>query len=299
MNRGNSKKVMRNAAGICRQLRTTPVTVSSLMRQYHCGYATFMRAVRKHIKPEEWEKIRKKKLAQGGVQNRFQKGQTPWNRGKKGIHLSPASEFKKGHVPVNHKKLGTIRTRTRRDTKNRKGGSYRVIATPGPTPHRHIWIPYARYLWEQKHGPVPAGYFVVHADGNRLNDTLQNYKLVDRKGHLALMKENNPGHRKKAIRSLKKTVRKRRREKARAAQEAARLSEIERKKQERARELLEAQIEAERRKEEVFGPETTWWECIGCSFEFETEPKGICPKCNGLRFEKITGRLLRKRKAEG
>ena len=33
---------------------------------------------------------------------RFPKGSTPWNKGKKGIHLSPDTEFKKGRKDERH-----------------------------------------------------------------------------------------------------------------------------------------------------------------------------------------------------
>ena len=31
----------------------------------------------------------------------FKKGHTPWNKGLRGIHISPKTEFKKGHIPHN------------------------------------------------------------------------------------------------------------------------------------------------------------------------------------------------------
>ena len=40
------------------------------------------------------------------------------------------------------------------------------------------------------------------------------------------------------------------------------------------------------------GPMTSWWECIGCGCDFDVEPTGICPKCNGFRFEKIVQRCV-------
>jgi hypothetical protein len=43
------------------------------------------------------------------------------------------------------------------------------------------YIPLARWLWEQKHGPVPSGYFVVHRDNDRMNNTLGNLILVNRR----------------------------------------------------------------------------------------------------------------------
>lgn len=36
------------------------------------------------------------------------KGNSPWNKGKKGIHLSPKTEFKKGHKPLAPFKKGVI-----------------------------------------------------------------------------------------------------------------------------------------------------------------------------------------------
>jgi 5-methylcytosine-specific restriction endonuclease McrA len=34
----------------------------------------------------------------------FQKGYTPWNKGTKGLRISPNTEFKKGHIPWNKEK---------------------------------------------------------------------------------------------------------------------------------------------------------------------------------------------------
>lgn len=40
---------------------------------------------------------------------RFGKGYTPWNKGKKGLHLSPKSEFKEGGIPWNKDKEGGVK----------------------------------------------------------------------------------------------------------------------------------------------------------------------------------------------
>jgi len=42
-----------------------------------------------------------KKGQRTSVKTEFKKGQTPWNKELKGIHLSPDSEFKKGMKPWN------------------------------------------------------------------------------------------------------------------------------------------------------------------------------------------------------
>ena len=44
----------------------------------------------------------------------FEKGFIPWNKGKKGLHLSPATQFKKGHgfVPVLERLMAKIQKTT-------------------------------------------------------------------------------------------------------------------------------------------------------------------------------------------
>lgn len=39
----------------------------------------------------------------------------------------------------------------------------------------------ARYVWEKKYGKIPKGYSIVHLDGNKLNNKLNNLKLVSDK----------------------------------------------------------------------------------------------------------------------
>ena len=42
------------------------------------------------------------------------------------------------------------------------------------------WIPYQRYLWEQAHGPIKDGEFVIFLDGNTENFDLNNLAVIDR-----------------------------------------------------------------------------------------------------------------------
>ena len=57
---------------------------------------------RTFITQESIEKLRQTNTGrhfpdrEGGNETSFKKGRTPWNKGLKGIHLSPKSEFKKG-----------------------------------------------------------------------------------------------------------------------------------------------------------------------------------------------------------
>jgi len=284
--RGNVDKVMADAKKIAKRLRSTSTTLEQLMKQYHCAYSTLMRVVRSQISRAEWQMIRKKKLAQGGIAMRFAPGRATWNKGMKGLHLSPASEFKKGSVPANCKRLGTVTMRKDR------AGPIRFIAVAGQTPQRHKWIPYAIYLWEKENGPVPAGFLVRHMDGDRLNDDLSNLKIVDRREHIAVMKANNPNWKKKAIRSLKKTVRIRKAKKKKALKEALKQKEYELKLQRKSEAEAGVRERIERELKELRAPVLTWWECIGCGCDFDGEPPHICPKCNGFRFSLIEQRKI-------
>lgn len=285
---GRTYKVMKAASRIARRLRETDVTLRKLMKQYRCNYSPMMKAIRSQMSEEEWLEIRRKNLARGGVKTRFQKGIVTWN---KGLHYNPGgrsveTRFRKDHLPHNGKKLGTITIRKDRS------GPVRMIALPGPTAIRHRWVPYVQYIWEQEHGPVPKGYLVVHEDGNRLNDDPGNLVLLDRREHLALMKKNNPGWKKKAIKSYKKTVRIKHRRKAWEAKEAAKMREYELTLQRKARLRAEKEALEKSRAEteftKLYGPVSTWWQCAECGFDFEGELPWKCPKCQGLRFVKIT-----------
>lgn len=44
----------------------------------------------------------------------------------------------------------------------------------------------ARYVWEKKYGKIPKGYSIVHLDGNKSNNKLNNLELVSNK-ELALL----------------------------------------------------------------------------------------------------------------
>lgn len=67
--------------------------------------------------------------------------------------------------------VGTIRMR-------RKNGGVRVIKIRMDGPRSRRWIQYARWWWEKNRGPVPAGKWVCHVDGNSLNDDPSNYALL-------------------------------------------------------------------------------------------------------------------------
>ena len=108
-----------------------------------------------------------------GRDRRFLPGHVPHNKGKKGIHLSPATEFKPGNRPVNYMPVGTERINT---------DGYAEIKIKDP----NKWKPKHRIIWEEANGPIPPGHVIIFADGDKSNIDLDNLLMVSRR-ELAIM----------------------------------------------------------------------------------------------------------------
>lgn len=111
------------------------------------------------------EKTRKKMMSLGW----FEKGNQPWTKGKKGLRLSKATEFKKGHRPANEARNGEIRLRQKKD-----GSSRYYFIRLG----KMKWEKYHRYLWKQHHGDIPAGHLVAFKNGDPLDVRIENLELI-------------------------------------------------------------------------------------------------------------------------
>ena len=105
----------------------------------------------------------------------FKEGHIPWNKDKKGIHLSVKTEFKKGTKPVNWVEVSTIRTRN--TDKGKRQRKFIKIAEP------NIWQEVAKFNWEANYGEIIKGDIIHHMDGNSLNDDIQNIIALPRKDH--------------------------------------------------------------------------------------------------------------------
>ena len=105
----------------------------------------------------------------------FKPGLQPWNKGIKGLHLSPETEFKKGLPSIRLVPVGTIRVRSDRNGTPR---SHIKVAEP-----RH-WRLLAVVVYEQSHGPVPSGWVVHHKDRDSLNDVPDNLEAMTRSQHI-------------------------------------------------------------------------------------------------------------------
>lgn len=103
-----------------------------------------------------------------GAEGRFKPGHTPWTMGMKGVHLSPASEFKKGSVPANCLEVGALRINSL--------GDLDMKVAPGPG----NWVSMRRYAWEQAYGPIQPGMCVLPKNGDGHDTRLCNLKLVTR-----------------------------------------------------------------------------------------------------------------------
>ncbi len=115
-------------------------------------------------------------------QSRYQPGRVPENKGKKmraDVYKRCApTMFKKGQLPVNTaKKDGEVRTRHNHLDRGERPYKYIRISLGK-------WIPYHKYKWEKKHGPIPKGHCLWFIDGNTLNVTLKNLELITREENI-------------------------------------------------------------------------------------------------------------------
>ncbi len=124
------------------------------------------------------EKERKRRLEK----TYFKKGFIPWNKNLKGLHFSPDTEFKKGHLPVNTTYDGCIRVRI--GHKDRKGRRYKWIRIA-----KSKWIMLQHYNWLNSGREIPKGYLLACKDGNTLNCEPDNWELITRAENL---KRNSP-----------------------------------------------------------------------------------------------------------
>ena len=110
-----------------------------------------------------------------GLTGRFEKGNVPFNKGKKTGNrpCMMRTQFKKGHTPHNHRTIGSERV-------NVDGYRERKVAEPNK------WKLVHTIVWEASRGPVPDGHCIIFKDGDRLNCEIDNLLLVSR-GEEAVM----------------------------------------------------------------------------------------------------------------
>ena len=108
-----------------------------------------------------------------GMNGRFHGGRIPWNKGVHTGHTSPDTEFKTGHMPHNHKPVGT-------EIIDSYGYIKVKVAEPKTWRFKH------HLVWERHYGQIPKGYIVTFRDGNRLNTDIGNLALISRAVHVRM-----------------------------------------------------------------------------------------------------------------
>lgn len=116
--------------------------------------------------------------------SRFKSGHKSWNKGVKGIHLSPETEFKAGRDSEKALHIGAVTIR--RDGSGRPRAWVKSNAG---------WRPRAQVVYAAKHGGIPEGKVVHHIDGDCLNDRPQNLEALTPSEHIAAHREELKGSR--------------------------------------------------------------------------------------------------------
>lgn len=103
-----------------------------------------------------------------GNKTSFKKGNEPWNKNVKGIHLSPKSEIKKKQwVGKKHPSWKGGIQKNKSDCTLLWAGCNKRVRRP-------------RYIYEKAHGKIKKGYIIYHKDGNKDNDELDNLIAISR-----------------------------------------------------------------------------------------------------------------------
>jgi hypothetical protein len=117
---------------------------------------------------------RKRNRISTGRTGRFEKGQVPPNKGRKG-YSAPGCEkgwFKKGQRPHTAKPIGY-------EMVDRDGYVQVCVDEPNPwTGNRTRMVHKHRRLWEEANGPVPEGFRLKCLDGNKLNTDPSNWEAI-------------------------------------------------------------------------------------------------------------------------
>ena len=137
----------------------------------------------------------------------FKKGNTPWNKNLKGIHLSSKSEWKKGKIPKNavlFKKGETPWNKGKNDVMPRgknhpswKGGRilhqgryYLVLKPNHPKADSKGYVREHRLIMEEYLGRyLNSNELIHHLNGNKLDNRVANLELISRSEHIKLHKE--------------------------------------------------------------------------------------------------------------
>jgi len=109
-----------------------------------------------------------------GLTGQYPKGHVPFNKDKKKYWVGgEETQFKKGHIPNNHREVGSERISV---------DGYIEIKIAEPNKWRFKYV----VAWEEYNGPLSRGYCVIFGDRNKLNLDINNLISVSRKQLMVL-----------------------------------------------------------------------------------------------------------------
>ena len=118
--------------------------------------------------------------AKNGIDGRFKKGSISHNKGKKmskeQYERCKNTMFKSGHSPHNRKPIGSVRL----------VDDYYMIKVKEPS----TWMTRARYVYEQEHGKVADDTYIVHINGDKADDRIENLIEMKKSEIIALNAED-------------------------------------------------------------------------------------------------------------
>jgi hypothetical protein len=108
----------------------------------------------------------------------FVTGMATWNKGKKGIRLSPKSEFKVGEkVGDKHPSWKGGVQKSSNDCAYLWDGANKRKRRP-------------KAIWEEHNGTLPEGMIIYHINGDKDDDDISNLKAITRAELLKLNNQN-------------------------------------------------------------------------------------------------------------
>jgi hypothetical protein len=137
------------------------ITGKSIAQCYAKAHALQLHKTEEYLATEASGRIKNSR-----VESQFKKGQTPWNKGMKGLDIgNQETQFKKGHQPHNHKPLASERI-------DEDGYTYIKIAEPNK------WVLKHRHIYEQEHGTLEPHMIVTFRDKNISNFEIENLEAI-------------------------------------------------------------------------------------------------------------------------
>ena len=134
-----------------------------------------------NITAKEIAYFRRNNKLNSGLTGQFKKGNIAHNKGKKqieymsqeSIERTKKTRFKKGNKPKNYRPVGSERI-----TKD----GYIEVKVSDP----NKWETKNKIIYKQYFGDIPEGHKIIYADGNKLNNDINNLILVSNNEELIM-----------------------------------------------------------------------------------------------------------------